>query len=327
MVVPADSLASRNIRFGERVILVDSDQCQVQLIREALSESVASFVIKPDLNKVACEDADLLIANYDALSEVARFELVERFESLKGSGRLLVYSRMTNRDGYADLFGTFGLTNVIANSETIDAHDLRKTVMKVLQHDVFGYEKYAPSAHEVAVRHVSESAYKSELLDLAGEFAARSGAKRRLVHSFQSVLDEIVTNALFDAPVDEEGQPRYQHLSRRVPVAVDREEAAKVTMFYDERQLGISVEDCFGSISAETVLTYLSRCLRKGNNQISYEKGGAGIGLYQVFEGVSHFIVNLERHRRTEVIGLIDIRGSYRDFVRRGKSFNIFVRP
>jgi hypothetical protein len=41
---------------------------------------------------------------------------------------------------------------------------------------------------------------------------------------------------------------------------------------------------------------------------------------------VTQFVVNLEQGRATEIIGLIDFRGRFRDFVVRQKSFNTFLQ-
>ena len=56
----------------------------------------------------------------------------------------------------------------------------------------------------------------------------------------------------------------------------------------------------------------------------SRELFGHPIGLYVCFESLSHFVINLSAGKRTEVIGLIDVRGTYLDYVSEGKSFNVF---
>ena len=43
------------------------------------------------------------------------------------------------------------------------------------------------------------------------------------------------------------------------------------------------------------------------------------------FDSLNHLVLNIRPGQMTEVIGLIDVRGSYRNFVKRGKSFNIFL--
>ena len=93
----------------------------------------------------------------------------------------------------------------------------------------------------------------------------------------------------------------------------------------DGKRLGISVSDPFGSLDPQRVLDYLSKCLRRGEDQIDRKEGGAGLGLYMMFDFVTHLVVNIQRGSRTEFVGLADITSSFRDLVGRAKSFNLFV--
>ena len=83
--------------------------------------------------------------------------------------------------------------------------------------------------------------------------------------------------------------------------------------------------DAFGSIEVPTVLRYLAKCLRRGSDQVDEKAGGAGLGLFYVFDALGHFIVNLEAGVKTEMIGILDLQARYKDFSERPKSFNVFV--
>jgi signal transduction histidine kinase len=93
----------------------------------------------------------------------------------------------------------------------------------------------------------------------------------------------------------------------------------------DGKRLALSVQDPFGSLDAAKVIDYLTKCFRRGDDQIDQKEGGAGLGLYLMYESLSHFVVNIHAGRRTELIGVVDITGSYREFARRSKSFNVFL--
>jgi hypothetical protein len=90
-------------------------------------------------------------------------------------------------------------------------------------------------------------------------------------------------------------------------------------------RIGLAVRDPFGSLKVGTITRYLGKCFRGGDDQVDTKEGGAGLGLYWVFEALSHFVVNVQVGVSTETMGLLDVKGRYRDFVRRGKSFNVFV--
>ena len=49
------------------------------------------------------------------------------------------------------------------------------------------------------------------------------------------------------------------------------------------------------------------------------------MGLYFIVEALNKVIINISPGKGTEVIGIMDISGSYRDYAERFKSFHIFV--
>jgi hypothetical protein len=53
--------------------------------------------------------------------------------------------------------------------------------------------------------------------------------------------------------------------------------------------------------------------------------GGAGIGLFRVFQSLSKFVVNVAPGRCTEVIALLDLRLNMKKFRQVPKSFHIFI--
>jgi hypothetical protein len=100
-----------------------------------------------------------------------------------------------------------------------------------------------------------------------------------------------------------------------------------ITFCCDGQRLGVSVSDPFGSLRTEDVQGYLAKCFRRGDDQVDQKEGGAGLGIYYVFESLSHFVANIAPRRRTEIIGLIDLSSNFKDFSERSKSLNMFVQP
>ena len=77
------------------------------------------------------------------------------------------------------------------------------------------------------------------------------------------VVDEMVTNALYDAPIDREGRPRFAHLPRTEPVRLERGEEIHIQFCSDAQLLGVAVSDPFGALSKQVSLDYLSRCFAR----------------------------------------------------------------
>jgi hypothetical protein len=265
---------------------------------------------------------DLVVVDYAALPVADRAAALTRFSA----GHVLVQMGAEEKDDLATLFDRYGLTNILAKSGELEAEDLLVTLQKILRGDVFGTDKYFGWAAETATMTATKASDRHAIIDAAAVFAERAGAAGRFVEAFRGACDELVTNALYDAAVDEHGARRFAHRRRTEEVELAAGEEVVVRFCADGRRVGIGVVDPFGSLDASTVVRYLGKCFRRGQDQVDEKEGGAGLGLYYVLEGLSQFVVNVDAGKRTEVIGLLDVRHRYKDFASKAKSFNVFVQ-
>ena len=312
---------------NQRVLLINQDK-KIQRSLFRLLRCLVSHVDVCDhfSEKPVAAEYDLVICDYDSLSADERFHINDVFTPETAKAKLLLFSDGQCRDDFVSLFGRRTLTNLVANNSNIVANtDLIVTVQKILRKDIFGIEKYFSWGVRPYTMRIGRSRDKDEVIVRARAYAETIGIHSRMVELICSVADEFVTNCIYNAPVNEKGEYRYASLPRTSEVELDAGEEAVLTLCCDGRRLGISATDPFGSLSPEMIQSYLSKCFRMGDDQVDRESGGAGLGLYYVFESLSHFVINISRHKQTEVIGLVNVQGSYRDFLRSGKSFNIFT--
>lgn len=322
------SSQSRLAVAGQRVALIGANEAQLKTLRKILRAVVVGACESPRLEAISPDDYDLLlISDYDAFAPEVRERITGLFAAAdaKRRARLLVISGAGDRNELAALFSRHAITNLLAKNTGVDASDVIVTVQKILRRDVFGLEKYFSWGIEAQSSRIRSSEEKERLLSAMSSYAEELGVNSRLANQFCTVADELVTNALYNAPRDTSGNSRYGHLSRSCPVELAPGEEIEVRYCCDGRRLGISASDPFGALTEERLLDYLGKCLRKGDDQVDTKPGGAGLGLYYIFEAVSHLVVNIAPGRRTEIIGLIDVQGSYRDFANANKSFNIFL--
>jgi len=206
-----------------------------------------------------------------------------------------------------------------------DGAELRITLAKLFGHDIFGLDRYVPwGVHPYRVQ-VEDSRDKASYVREVAALAERFSVAPRFVELVETVTDELCTNAIFNAPRDVGGEGRYAHLNRRDPVALEPREVAELRYGCDGDTLAVAVRDPFGALSRETVVRYLVRCLTQGPAELITVTGGAGLGLYRVYRAISQLVVNIRPGVATEMIGLIDLRCSIKEFKSRPKSLHIFV--
>ena len=186
----------------------------------------------------------------------------------------------------------------------VDPAELVVTCEKILRRDLFGLDKYlAGFGIERPVRVVRHASERDGLLVELTEAVRALGAGRRVVESVGLVGDELVTNAVYNAPRGADGQPRYAHVDRREKVALEPGEEVEVQFGSDGRTFGLSITDRFGALDPATLRRGIERCLTQAN-PIEHKPGGAGIGLYAALCHADQLVLNLARGRRTELIAL-----------------------
>ena len=238
---------------------------------------------------------------------------------------LVVTLPAAHKADLVELFSHAAVTNIIPETSDFLSNELIVTVQKILRNDIFGFEKYITwgmPRHDYLVR--STRQHHAVMAEL-GRYLHTLGVNTRLLAQATGVADELLMNAIYSAPVDPAGQPKYAALARNHDLQLPAEEAVGCSFTCDGRYLGLCVSDAFGRLDTKTVREYLRKCFAGGPSQVDTKLRGGGLRLYYAFQSLNHLIINIAPGHRTEIIGLLDISGTFRDYVRQPKSFNVFI--
>ncbi len=231
-------------------------------------------------------------------------------------------------DAVVDLLRNFPFDHLISDvgkGAGGDDDELVVTSVKLLTGDIFGLEKYL--AWGVKVREIAVHSYEEKRVGLMtiAEHAKDVGARRQVIAKIESVTDELLMNAMYDAPAVSRGE------TPRVPTAADvyageEHEVALLRYACDGRYFAVSVEDTYGGLHKEAILDHLIRArAERGRPRTGSETtGGAGLGLYFVLSSVTRFIANIDPGRRTEVVCLFDLRQTGREAEACTRSLHVF---
>ena len=236
----------------------------------------------------------------------------------------VLISDSTNKALLLHLLQSPFLHHLVAKTDPPDYRELLVTFSKLFTNDIFGLEKYLPWGVKPRTFIVRRSGEKTLIIDALQLFADSLGISDRLTNVAAGVADEFLMNAIYNAPVRDGAVRPYATLPRTVPVELEKKEAARFQYASDGQYLYMAIRDRFGSLRSKTVIDYLTRCYSKGTDQIEVKAGGAGMGLYMIVESLNKVIINLRERVGTEMIGMMEIVGSYRDYARRPKSFHLF---
>ena len=246
---------------------------------------------------------------------------------------VLALSREHTNPYVRDLLTAHQVSNLIArhggvatNREIIDETELITTCHKLFSGDVFGIEKYL-TACGVRIHHaqVGGTADKSASLADLENFLQRLHVHEAITHDVVTVTDELLMNAMFAAPCDASGRPKYAQRDRSLPLVLERGERATLQYGCDGRHVVVAISDRFGELSRSSILKYLEPCLSGAQLVVSQQTAGAGIGLSMVFGAITQLVFNVQPGVRTEVIALFYVRGGRLAYRASGRSLNMFT--
>jgi hypothetical protein len=321
---------------GRRILFYDPDPKVMRVAERALIATGSEVDLATDEKGLAAaierNGYDLLMMNFDPpLSKDPKWaEILDKMGSRFPRTRMVLHATAQSEDYLPLLAERRFVRNLIAkNDEPLEPDELIVTAEKLLRNDLFGLDKYLLWGVEPYKMEIIDTREKPGYVKEVAHYASRLGCNDRTVEMIETVADELVTNAIFNAPRDAHGKPRYAHLSRREHVVLEPHEVGTLQFACDGNFIAVSQTDPFGALTHDTIVTYLNRCLMRGPQQLhdtgTAASGGAGIGLYRVFQSLSKFVVNIDPGRKTEVISLVDLRVSMKRFRALPKSFHIFI--
>lgn len=203
------------------------------------------------------------------------------------------------------LFEDDRVTSLLCHDARFDEDEFIASATKALRGDVFGLQKYFPWGVTTFSMRVTNANEKSRAIEILMRYAKLAGVRGPVRDRIQVVADELMMNALYHAPVDEDGNERYAGKSPRELAQLDELPAIQVQYGCSGQYFGIAVRDGGGSLTRPRTLQYLRKA-REGA-YIEDKKTGAGLGLVSVLRSVSKLVFNLDAGYSTEVIGLFDM--------------------
>ena len=180
------------------------------------------------------------------------------------------------------------------------------TVAKLLGRDLFGIEKVMPWGVRVYSALISDYNEKSAAITAIGDFAQAIGVRRKYREQIDQCIDEMLMNALYDAPVDAAGRPLFADVPVRERVLMRVDEKAVLQYACDGERFAVSVRDAFGTLRRETILSYLDKCLH-APEQIDRKTGGAGLGLYLIANAATEVYFHVFAGTASEVVCTFDL--------------------
>ena len=319
---------------ASRLLLLSEDSLVLHAVKSvavaarASVKAVQSFQALETSLRTSSYDLILIDLNRDAGELQAVFAYITR-EGTAG-GNVLALGHSSSSEQLQSVMSSGCIYNFVGwnRDRGLNPIDLWTTVQHLLQAEVapnVWLNAHLRNQNQILELQVSDSAERKRCLEDAEAFCSQLEVPSFASDCFVLALDELLSNALFDSPTTD-GQHRFIHLPRSAQVRLEDHEKILVRLAFDGTRMGMSVCDPFGSLKPEVASVYLARSLVDTSFQPVAHKGGAGLGLFQVFRASQRFALVLHPGSFTEVNVVLEPLPSMKKFFAQPKSFHVFSR-
>jgi hypothetical protein len=153
------------------------------------------------------------------------------------------------------------------------------------------------------------------------DFIGALQVPKRIAEMFAELGHELIMNAMYDAPIDAFGRPKYA-ADRRAEIALAAHERPVVRIATDGTRLALQVRDPFGRLERRHVFDGLARGLAGGEMDQSH--GGAGLGMMVCHNASTAMFFDVVPNRHTEVTALFELDMNLREFRTQAKSLHFW---
>lgn len=161
---------------------------------------------------------------------------------------------------------------------------------------------------------LASTSQKQEAVEAIKTYLQAAQFHSRMATVISNAVDEILMNAMFDAPIDTLGKTTLSQTPRSTVIALEGKSAVEMNVGFDGVYVAVSAVDHFGSLDKAKLLKHISRLYSDEEYKIKTAVAGAGIGLATVFRSGGSFYFVSENRVKTEVTVFFKKTDNFREF-------------
>lgn len=248
----------------------------------------------------------VLVVGESALRRWVGPQLEQLRSQLGRPGRVVVVNESDDRDKALATISAHRVEHLVSIDETSDA-ELFATLNKLLLGEYFGIQKYLRWGVAPTSWSLDETRDKQAVLEEIRHIAHEVYCHPRIADLLITAVEEMILIASDDGSG---GQAAY-------PITVE--------CATDGRLFAVAVRDEQGRLLHDQLHRGLASALDRGSNDSTAGDRPGDLGLQVMLSCLSHLAVNVEPGRRSEIIGIVDLRKSVREFRQLVPALGVFV--
>lgn len=235
--------------------------------------------------------------------------------ALDDAARVVVIVPHAGLAEVAALLAPAPVAHVLVGDDAATAPALATTARKLATGDIFGLEHYLPGEVSIERLRLDDFAGRGQAIEAVARAAEQAQLRRQVRGAIAQACEELLMNALYDAPVDAAGKPLFADVEPHERVRARSPRPVTLRFAATAERFTVAVRDRYGLLAKNTVVSYLAKCLGAPSGdhlpgeQIDRKIAGAGLGLYLVASTAARLVINVAHGVATEVICQFDRAG------------------
>jgi hypothetical protein len=308
---PAKLVVAHPERRAQRTLqrLVGAALCPVEVVADA-----AGLIAAIDADAIAIVDTAIALATPGLRDRPARAWIAVPGEGAAPAEAAAVASLLAG-----------GWWHVVAHPMPILAEELLATIQKLRRREPFGLEKYVAWGAETRGYTLEDARDRDDAIAELARDVVGVGLPDRVGSLVSVIADELIANALYLAPLDENRQRYRAGEARARSRPLRGRDVVTLRWATDARYLAIEVRDRWGTLDPSDIARRLVATAAAGPAAATGpEIAPSGMGLALAYACCNQFVIDLEPDVMTEVIALLDVRHRPTELGRTA-SFHTFI--
>lgn len=295
--------------------------CSDQSIPGLFEELIEKFSLNnPDVTIDSVTDiqlADYLIIDTEYLYNHQALDILSQY-----SHKIILMSGKNNEFNINEILCHYSINHIIGKNGKQAVREIYDCLNRSLICKSWGIEDYLIDPKEIRSAEISTLVNINEYIDkIINEFSFPNFFESPKDY-LRLIANELLTNAIFNAAISEDGKKKYSRDHKNRDVKLERNERVSFKMGMNKDYIILSVCDQFGTLTKDQIINSLVRSSRTK----TYKEGneGAGLGMYLIYCTANQLIFNIQKGIRTEVLCIIETNKRFKSFQERITSFHFY---
>ena len=297
----------KNLNYST-CFIYDHHQVWPLIAHHFTSLSTVSTTLNPD------------IATVVLISIKNKYDLFETTSLISTFARKCIVISFLDNDDNIQMILAQNLSYYLlsANSPSLEL-ELSLAIASITNNFPLQIENWPISSTKLLSKHLYERRDLTQLLQQNLHALDFSDFFQSPIQYLDAIINELVTNAIFNAPRGPDHQPLYRHLPRQSNLRLREPEKVLLEIYSLNKNIMITVEDYFGGLEYGIIQSALGRAALARTPMT--EGQGAGIGLFLVYRYSNLLVIENHPGRKTKIYAMIEATKKFKQYQGRITSF------